>query len=72
MLGAAGAIEAIASILSLREGIIPPTTHFATPDPECAVNLVANQSQSARLQAVLSNSAGIGGCNAAVIFGKVV
>jgi 3-oxoacyl-[acyl-carrier-protein] synthase II len=68
MLGAAGTIEAIASVLSLREGVIPPTIHFETPDPECAVDLVANQPRAARLRCVLSNSAGIGGCNAAVVF----
>ena len=68
MLGAAGTIEAIASILSLREGIIPPTTNFETPDPECAIDLVANQPRQVKLRRVLSNSAGIGGCNAAVIF----
>ena len=70
MLGAAGAIEAIASVLSLREGVIPPTTNFETPDLECAVNLVANQPRAAKLRHVLSNSAGIGGCNAAMIFGR--
>jgi 3-oxoacyl-(acyl-carrier-protein) synthase len=70
MLGAAGTIEAIASILSLREGVIPPTTNFETPDPECSVDLVANQPRKAALKYVLSNSAGIGGCNAAVIFGR--
>ena len=68
MLGAAGTIEAVASVLSLREGVIPPTPHFVTPDPECAVDLVANQPRQATLQTVLSNSAGIGGGNAAVIF----
>ena len=68
MLGAAGIIEAIAAVLSLREGVIPPTTNFETPDPECAVNLVANQPCPMKLQHVLSNSAGIGGANAAVIF----
>ena len=70
MLGAAGTVEAIAAILSLREGVIPPTTHFETPDPACAVDLVANQPRTARLQHVLSNSAGIGGANAVVIFGS--
>lgn len=70
MLGAAGVIEAIASILSLREGVIPPTLHFETPDPECAVDLVANHPRQAHLRHVLSNSAGIGGCNAAVILSK--
>jgi 3-oxoacyl-(acyl-carrier-protein) synthase len=68
MLGAAGTVEAIASVLTLRDGIIPPTTHYETPDPECPVDVVANQSRSAAISCVLSNSAGIGGCNAAVVF----
>jgi len=68
MLGAAGAIEAIASILSLRAGLIPPTMHVETLDPECPVDLVVNKPREIELRCVLSNSAGIGGCNAAVIF----
>jgi len=71
MLGAAGTVEAIASVLSLREGVIPPTTNFETPDPECAVDLVANQPRRVKLRHVLSNSAGIGGGKAAVIFGTI-
>jgi len=70
MLGAAGTIEAIASVLSLREQVIPPTTHFVTPDPACPIDLVANHPRSAALRTVLSNSAGIGGGNAAVIFSQ--
>ena len=69
MLGAAGTIEAIASVMSLREGVIPPTTNFVTPDPECTVDLVANQPRAVKMRHVLSNSAGIGGANAVVIFG---
>lgn len=72
MLGAAGTIEAITAVLSLREGVIPPTTNFETPDPECAVDLVANQPRAVTMRHVLSNSAGIGGCNAAVIFSSSV
>jgi len=68
MMGAAGTVEAIASVLTLRDGIIPPTTHYETPDPECGVNVVANRPQSGAFSCVLSNSAGIGGCNAAVVF----
>ncbi len=71
MLGAAGGIEAIASILSLRHGLIPPTANFATPDPEARVALVAGQPREAALRHVLSNSAGFGGCNAALLFTKV-
>ena len=71
MLGAAGGIEAIASVLSLRHGLIPPTANFATPDPEARVALVAGQPREAALRHVLSNSAGFGGCNAALLFTKV-
>lgn len=71
MLGAAGAVEAMASILSLQHGIIPPTTNFTTPDPACPVDLVANTPRETALRCVLSNSAGFGGCNAAVIFTAV-
>ncbi|MEI7879740.1 MAG: beta-ketoacyl-[acyl-carrier-protein] synthase family protein [bacterium] len=68
LLGAAGSIEAIASILSIRDQLIPPTTNYRDPDPECDLPCVANVKKSMVLRAVLSNSAGIGGCNAAVIF----
>jgi len=70
MLGAAGAVEAIASILSMRDGVIPPTIHYEEPDPDCDLDLVANTKREAPLNVVLSNSAGIGGCNAAVVFGR--
>lgn len=70
MMGAAGSVEAIASILSLCDGVIPPTTNFETADPECDLDYVFNQKREVELRTVLSNSAGIGGCNAAVIFRK--
>ncbi len=70
MLGAAGAVEAIASVLSLRDSVIPPTIHYREPDPECDLDLVANTKREMPVDVVLSNSAGIGGCNAAVVFGK--
>ena len=68
LLGAAGGIEAMVSILSLREGVIPPTLHFETPDPEARVDLVTGAPRTVSLKCVLSNSAGFGGCNAAVLF----
>lgn len=71
MLGAAGGIEAIVAILSLRHGSIPPTTNFTTPDPACPVDLVTGAPRRAELRHVLSNSAGFGGCNAAVVFSRV-
>jgi 3-oxoacyl-[acyl-carrier-protein] synthase II len=68
MMGAAGSIEAIASVLTIRDGIIPPTTHYQDPDPECDLPCVTNVKKEMPVRTVLSNSAGIGGCNAAVVF----
>jgi 3-oxoacyl-[acyl-carrier-protein] synthase II len=70
MLGAAGGIEAIVAVLSLRHGCIPPTTHFTTPDPACPVDLVTGAPRRTELRHVLSNSAGFGGCNAAVVLSR--
>ncbi len=70
MMGAAGSFEAVASILSIRDGVIPPTTNFVEPDPECDLPCVTNVKKAMAIRTVLSNSAGIGGCNAAVIFRK--
>ena len=68
MMGAAGSLEAIASVLSIRDGVIPPTTNYRDPDPECDLPCVTNVKKEMKIGTVLSNSAGIGGCNAAVIF----
>lgn len=70
MLGAAGSAEAIAAILTIADGVIPPTINYQTPDPECDLDLVANSARQVAIDSVLSNSAGIGGCNAVVIFRK--
>lgn len=66
MLGAAGAVEAAVSVLSLRHGVIPPTGNLATQDPECPLDVVTAP-RALPLACVLSNSAGFGGCNAAVV-----
>lgn len=68
LMGAAGSAEAIASVLTIRDGVIPPTIHYAEPDPDCDLDCVPNVKRAAAVRTVLSNSAGIGGCNAAVIF----
>ncbi len=67
LLGAAGAVEAIASIEAIRHGVIPPNINFETPDPECLVNLVANEAREADVAIVVSNSLGFGGHNAALV-----
>jgi 3-oxoacyl-[acyl-carrier-protein] synthase II len=69
-LGAAGAIEAIATVLSLHHGVIPPTINYKTPDPECDLNIVANEARETRLKAAISNSFGFGGQNGVVVFVK--
>ncbi len=69
-LGAAGAIEAAATVLTLRHGIAPPNINYETKDPECDLNIVANEAQEADLNAAISNSFGFGGQNATVVFTK--
>jgi 3-oxoacyl-[acyl-carrier-protein] synthase II len=67
-LGAAGAIEAIASLLTIKHQYIPPTINYETPDPECDLDYVPNQGRKAEVQTILSNAYGFGGKNSAIIF----
>ncbi len=71
LLGAAGAIEAIFSILALRDQVCPPTINLDNPDEGCDLNFVAHQAQERKIQAVLSNSFGFGGTNGSIIFKKI-
>ena len=66
-LGAAGAIEAIASILALKHGLVPPTINFTKPDPACNLNLVTTRAQPASLETAVSNTFAFGGLNASLI-----
>ena len=66
-LGAAGAIEAIAALLALKHGLIPPTANYTTPDPACNLHIVANEAQPANIEAALSNTFAFGGLNAALV-----
>ncbi|MDD2486429.1 MAG: beta-ketoacyl-ACP synthase II [bacterium] len=68
MLGAAGAVEAIACIKTIMEGIIPPTINYENPDPECTLDYVPNKPRSAEVDMAMSNSFGFGGHNACLIF----
>jgi len=69
MLGAAGGIEAIASVLAIREGVIPPTINLDQPDPACGeIDLVPHHAREARVQVALSNSFGFGGTNGSLVF----
>ncbi len=67
-LGAAGGFEAIASILALRDGVVPPTIHLDTPDPECDLDYTPNKAVKAPLSIAISDSLGFGGHNACIAF----
>jgi 3-oxoacyl-[acyl-carrier-protein] synthase II len=69
-LGAAGAIEAVFSVLALRGQFLPPNINYAEPDPAWALNVVANQAQEAQVRCVVSNSFGFGGTNASIVLEK--
>ena len=71
MLGAAGAVEAIASVLAVKEGIVPPTIGYQQPDPECDLDYVPNQAREAQVDLALSASLGFGGHNAYLAFRRV-
>jgi 3-oxoacyl-[acyl-carrier-protein] synthase II len=68
LLGAAGGIEAVFSILALHHGILPPTINLENPDPACDLDYVPNQARKAAITVALSNSFGFGGVNACLIF----
>jgi 3-oxoacyl-[acyl-carrier-protein] synthase II len=69
LLGAAGALEAILTIGALGDGLLPPTINLESPDPECALDHVANTARKARVDLALSNSFGFGGTNATLLLG---
>ena len=68
MLGAAGAIEAVFSVLALRDQVIPPTINLDEPDPDCDLDYVPKTARSQNLEIVLSNSFGFGGTNGTLVF----
>ncbi len=72
LLGAAGGVEAIFSLLALSRGVLPPTINYTTPDPECDLNYIPNQAQERKISTALSNSFGFGGTNAVLVFKKLL
>jgi 3-oxoacyl-[acyl-carrier-protein] synthase II len=68
LLGAAGVVEAIFSILAIRDGILPPTINLENPDPECDLDYVPGTARQAKVRTVLSNSFGFGGTNGSLVF----
>src|SRR5919108_3963528 len=69
--GAAGAIEAIMCVLAIRDGVLPPTINYETPDPDCDLDYVPNEARKADLRVALSNAMGLGGHNGCVILSRV-
>jgi 3-oxoacyl-[acyl-carrier-protein] synthase II len=70
LLGAAGGVEAIATALALHHGLLPPTTNYETPDPDCDLDYVPNQARKQDVDVALSNAFGFGGTNATLVFRK--
>jgi 3-oxoacyl-[acyl-carrier-protein] synthase II len=68
LLGAAGAVEAIFSILAIRDGIVPPTLNLDNPSVTTSIDLVPHQARKRDIDVVLSNSFGFGGTNASLVF----
>ena len=71
MLGAAGGVEAIYTVLALRDGILPPTINMQTPDPECDLDYVPNVARERQVEIAISNSFGFGGTNGTLVFKRI-
>ena len=69
-IGGAGAIEALACVLAIRDGVVAPTINYTTPDPECDLDCVPNEAREMRVDAAMNNAYAFGGNNASVIFEK--
>lgn len=70
MMGATGALEAIFCVQAIREGVLPPTIHYETPDPECDLDYIPNQAREKKIDLALSNAFGFGGHNAVLAIRK--
>jgi 3-oxoacyl-[acyl-carrier-protein] synthase II len=71
LLGAAGAVEAIFSVLAMRDGVVPPTINLDNPSVDTAIDLVPKTAKRKEIDVALSNSFGFGGTNASLIFRRV-
>jgi 3-oxoacyl-[acyl-carrier-protein] synthase II len=70
LLGAAAAVEMVATVLSIRDNVVHPTANYETPDPECDLDYVPGAKRSVEVKYAMSNSLGFGGHNSAMIVGK--
>jgi 3-oxoacyl-[acyl-carrier-protein] synthase II len=70
MMGATGALEAIFCVNAIREGLLPPTIHYETPDPECDLDYIPNKAREAKIEVAISNAFGFGGHNAVLVVRK--
>ncbi len=70
LLGAAGGVEAVFSLLAIRDGILPPTINYQNPDPQCDLDYVPNEARDKNISIALSNSFGFGGTNGTLVFGR--
>ena len=71
LLGAAGGVEAVFSVLTIRHQVIPPTINYQNPDPDCDLDYVPNVAREAPVEVILSNSFGFGGTNGSLVFRRV-
>ncbi len=71
LLGAAGVVEAIFSVLAIRDQVAPPTTNYENPDPECDLDYVPNTARPMTIEVAVSNSFGFGGTNGTLIFRRL-
>jgi len=72
LLGAAGGVEAIYTLLAISRGILPPTINYNTPDPECDLDYTPNQAKEVKITTAISNSFGFGGTNAVLVFKRLI
>lgn len=71
LLGAAGGIEAVFTLMAMDNGVVPPTINYTDPDPECDLDYVPNTAREAKLEYAMSNNFGFGGTNATLLFKKL-
>ena len=72
LIAAAGSVEAITCLLCIRDGIVPPTINYQTPDPDCDLDYIPNVARNLKVRRALSNSFGFGGQNVSLIFSEYV